>query len=115
MAPTCSGQTLSPLVTKPCLHEKGLETTRHKRNFKSSSFVCVSISLERYLIFQLDEWPFRGVADTQHVRAAELQPDLRVPPWVALERHLHPGKGHGHHKNTCFSGNTEALSVVILN
>lgn len=68
--------------------------------------MSIDISLERYLIFQLDEWPFPGVADTQYVRAAELQPDPCVPMWMALGGHLQPGKGHGHHKTTCFSENT---------
>lgn len=76
--------------------------------------MSVDVSLERYLIFQLDEWPFPGMVDAQHVRDAELQHDLCVPVWLTLGRHLQPGKGHGHHKTTCFSENTEALSVVIV-
>lgn len=76
--------------------------------------MSVSVSLERHLIFQLDEWPFPGVVDAQHVKEAEPQRDQRVPVWVALGRHLQPGKGHGHHKTTCFSENTEIPSVVIV-
>lgn len=76
--------------------------------------MSVRVSLERYLIFQLDEWPFPGMVDAQHVKDAELQCDPCVLVWVALGRHLQPGKGHGHHKTTCFSENTEIPSVVIV-
>lgn len=76
--------------------------------------MSVDISLERCFIFQLDEWPFPGMVDTQHVRDAELQRDPCVPAWVALGRHLQLGTGHGHHRTTWFSENTEALSVVIV-